>query len=94
MSPTPKSSLNKNLIWESKQFGDLSLSLSLLIAQGPNNFAADNRVERVVVMGLSRPPKRVTLTAQGAPKELTFDYDAAKKVTVIAVSSVCALDCC
>jgi alpha 1,3-glucosidase len=50
----------------------------------PSNFRAENRCERVVVAGLPQAPRKVTLTSQGqAPRDLSFEYDVAKKVLTV-----------
>jgi len=50
----------------------------------PSNFKPDNRCERIVVAGLQKAPRKITLTPEGhAARELTFQYDAATRVLTI-----------
>jgi len=50
----------------------------------PSNFKPDNRCERIVVAGLQKAPRKITLTPQGQePRELTFEYDAANRVLTV-----------
>ena len=50
---------------------------------GPRSYEAENRVERIVIIGTQAPPRAVTLTASGVTKELTFVFDPKNSVITI-----------
>jgi len=48
-----------------------------------DRFDSDCRIERVVVMGLDRGPKKISLESTDGARELTFDFDANTKTLTI-----------
>eukprot|EP00613_Pedinella_sp_CCMP2098_P070138 CAMPEP_0171921638 /NCGR_PEP_ID=MMETSP0993-20121228/20470_1 /TAXON_ID=483369 /ORGANISM="non described non described, Strain CCMP2098" /LENGTH=937 /DNA_ID=CAMNT_0012559095 /DNA_START=98 /DNA_END=2911 /DNA_ORIENTATION=+ len=53
-------------------------------------FDSDCRIERVVVMGLDRGPKKISLESTDGARELTFDFDANTKTLTIRKPDVLA----
>lgn len=55
-------------------------------------FTAANQIERVVLIGAAKAPSsiKVTSAANGAARDLSFEYDAKKKVLTIRKPDVAA----
>lgn len=57
----------------------------------PAGFTAVNQIERVVVMGMAKPPRSVALSpASGPAQDVTFDFDSRVKVLTIRKPEILA----
>eukprot|EP00617_Octactis_speculum_P024935 CAMPEP_0185770024 /NCGR_PEP_ID=MMETSP1174-20130828/57134_1 /TAXON_ID=35687 /ORGANISM="Dictyocha speculum, Strain CCMP1381" /LENGTH=931 /DNA_ID=CAMNT_0028455309 /DNA_START=42 /DNA_END=2837 /DNA_ORIENTATION=+ len=58
----------------------------------PTTFTANNRVERLVFIGLERAPKTVSVSSKSKTGSLTFDYDSRKKILTVRKPDVFATE--
>jgi len=54
------------------------------------DFTAENRIERIVIVGIAHAPERITVLSEGQTRGLTFSFDGSSRVLTIRKPDVAA----